>query len=242
MMEMTSMNCNSIKEAIDQSGRRGGLNETVRMHLGVCIDCRRHAEQLNSLLSLISAVPRVEAPADFDFRVRALIARSKTEPMEAKGLLEQFWSKSFSLGQTATALAAVAMAIFASTFYLTQSVEKTGAGDFAVATKSETPTPEPSASVPSAVFPSARSEAPASVKIPMTSNSARASNQVRVAGGARYQKSPGLQAVSLETTLSTADRSTRVYNRANGQVIHNRDFIGAEGVGAARPQTLALSF
>lgn len=224
------MNCNPIREMIEQSARREGFNETVRAHLSGCGDCRRHAEQHKTLLSLINAVPRVEAPADFDFRVRALIARSKSEPA-AKGLLEQFWTRSFSLGQTATALAAVAMAIFASTFYFTQPAEKTASNNDVAVTEPKV-IPEPGTTQP---------EQSSVAKAPTAISPIRMS-RVRTGGGLRYAKPSGLQPASLETVVSATDRSTRVFNRANGQVIHNRDFIGAEGVGAARPQTLALSF
>src|SRR5262249_40901498 len=120
------MNCKSIREAIDVATRRSGYNETVCAHLSGCSDCRRHADEMSSLFALLSAQPRVEAPAGFEFRLRARMARAKSEPVTASGRLEKLWSKSFTFGQAATAMAAIAVAVTASTFYFTHHNEVAG--------------------------------------------------------------------------------------------------------------------
>lgn len=104
------MICKDIKTAIDSASRRNPLPQSARMHLDGCADCRGYSDEMNSLLSLLKAQPRVEAPSDFDFRVRARIARAKAEPKRAT-ILEQLWSGAFSWGQTATAAAALGLVL-----------------------------------------------------------------------------------------------------------------------------------
>src|SRR5215510_3837789 len=130
------MNCKSIREAIDTATRRSGYSETVRAHLTDCPDCRHHADEMTSLFAILSTQPRVEAPADFEFRLRARIARAKSEPTPAVGKLEKFWTKSFSFGQAATAMAAIVVAITATTFYLTHR-DDTASPNAGVAFKSK---------------------------------------------------------------------------------------------------------
>ncbi len=61
------MNCEQIREAID-SGIR---SEAVHGHLTGCPACQQFAAETSSLLSLLSAQPRVKAPADFETQLQA---------------------------------------------------------------------------------------------------------------------------------------------------------------------------
>src|SRR5262245_35618675 len=105
------MNCKQTREAIDTASRRAPYGAAVSSHLSGCPDCGRYADETNSLLMLLSAQPRVQAPADFDFRLRARIARAQVEQASPAGLLERLWenflAQTFSWGQAAAAMAAV---------------------------------------------------------------------------------------------------------------------------------------
>lgn len=169
------MNCEEIREAIDS----GIQSEAVHGHLTSCPACQQFEAETSSLLSMLSAQPRVKAPAqfetqlqarlqttlaseeskltallgalpvvaapanfeaqlqarlaseeikvaamvgrlpaieapgDFDFRLRARMAQARAEQSAQSPLawLADFWTKSFSFGQAATAMAALALVV-----------------------------------------------------------------------------------------------------------------------------------
>jgi hypothetical protein len=225
------MNCQSIREAIDTATRRSGYNETVAAHLTGCPDCNHHASEMSSLLALLGAQPRVEAPADFDFRLRARIARAQSEPKTALGWFEKVWAGSFSLGQAATAMAAIMVAVMVSTFYFTNTNEATGTGDN-VATNVVTPPAEQPAT----------SDSKPDVAVTARPASGRAS----VASSRPKSVAPQPARVDVAVAKSDLpDASSRLYSRTNRQVITaslNRGLVGAEGAELAKAQTVALSF
>ncbi len=226
------MNCQTIRETIDTASRRAGYGETVHTHLGGCSDCRRHADEASSLLALLNAQPRVEAPADFDFRLRARIARAQSEPQVAANLLERFWAKSFSLGQAATAMAAIAVALTASTIYFTNPND--------VAT--------PSGPIIAEIKTPPQVETVATI-VPNTAQPVRVTRAATGRATYRSVKPQAIQPASITTAVASAvagkvDNSASFYSRGNRQVITaslNRDLIGAEGAGLAKSQT-PLSF
>ena len=61
------MNCEQTREAIDS----GIQNEAVHGHLTSCPACQQSEAETSSLLSLLSAQPRVKAPADFETQLQA---------------------------------------------------------------------------------------------------------------------------------------------------------------------------
>jgi len=115
------MNCQHIQAAIDAASPRQAPGESVRRHLTDCDGCRKYADELSSLVTLLNSTPHVTAPADFDFRLRARIATVRSEPRGPFSFLEGFWSLPFSLGRAATAMAAVALMATFATFYFTHN-------------------------------------------------------------------------------------------------------------------------
>lgn len=140
------MTCEQIREAMDTGIRQNA----VQGHLGGCADCAewssllqllgtqprvktpadfdarlqaRLASEEVKLLALVNSLPPVTAPADFDFRLRARLAQAKTEKATWKPLawLAEFWANSFSFGQVATAMAAVALIVAVSTMQFTRN-------------------------------------------------------------------------------------------------------------------------
>src|SRR5919201_774481 len=103
------MNCQTIRAAIETTPRHEPLSEGARRHLTGCDGCREYADELGALFALLNAVPRVTAPADFDFRLRARIAAAQAERQSPFSLLKGFWSLPFSLGQAAASVAAIAL-------------------------------------------------------------------------------------------------------------------------------------
>lgn len=98
-------------------------------HIDGCTDCSGYSAEFDSLLSLLKAQPRVEVPSDFDFKLRARIARAESERIEATSSpiewLSRLWAGSFSRVQTSAAMAAmaaVALVISVSTYQINQRV------------------------------------------------------------------------------------------------------------------------
>lgn len=79
----------------------------------------RLASEEVKLAALVGVLPVIQAPGDFDFRLRARMAQAKSEQTTRGPLawLSDFWTQSFSFGQAATAMAALALVV---AFSLTQ--------------------------------------------------------------------------------------------------------------------------
>jgi len=69
------MNCQEIKNATDIAS----TNLSFQAHLADCASCRQHVAEMNSLRALLRQQPRLEVPGDFDFHLRARIARAESE-------------------------------------------------------------------------------------------------------------------------------------------------------------------
>lgn len=115
------MNCKDVKASIDTASRRNPIEREAHAHLADCPNCSSYSDQSSALMALLTAQPRVEAPADFDFRLRARIARAQAEPTSPFAFLENFFGQTFSLKQAATSLAALAVMAAGTTLYFTQS-------------------------------------------------------------------------------------------------------------------------
>lgn len=233
------MNCKQTREAIDTASRRSPYGDIATSHLSGCPDCRRYADETDSLLMLLSAQPRVQAPADFDFRLRARIARAQAEQAVPAGLLERLWenfmAQTFSWGQAATATAAVALVITASTFYINRdNGAPMTANDIAVANRvvdSQQTTAEPGTRSQVQVVDVARS---AAVKV--TSRSPKAVS-------ASFKPEASANLIS-SNDIASLDKSPRLYSKETGQFVPHRDLIGAEAasVNSARMTMAALTF
>lgn len=115
-------NCREIRNAIDLVSNRTELATDVELHLTTCSECSEHARSNFQLLSLLVSQPRVAVPSDFDFHLRARIARARDEQRGWRGTLAQLWSNSFSWAQ-AGAAAAVLMAVTLSAGYYVRTRE-----------------------------------------------------------------------------------------------------------------------
>ncbi|HEV2666500.1 MAG TPA: hypothetical protein VG324_16395, partial [Blastocatellia bacterium] len=112
------MNCKQIREAIDTASRRNPYSGAVASHLNDCPDCHRYSDETASLLGLLGAQPRVEAPPDFEFRLRARLLKAQAAPaIDARSFLRKIRPGTFSWGQTIAAAAALTMVVTVSTLY-----------------------------------------------------------------------------------------------------------------------------
>lgn len=102
--------------AVDSASGREQLGAPAARHLSECSSCGQYASETFALMSLLAGQPAVEAPADFDFRLRAQLARAR-DRQQPMGGLRAFWSRSFSLQQAGLALTALALFAASLTFF-----------------------------------------------------------------------------------------------------------------------------
>jgi len=207
------MKCQDIRTAIDTMSKRAPMSHEMKAHVGVCVDCGRYADQTTALLSLLSAQPRVEAPSDFDFRLRARIARAQAEPRGLAARIQSFWS--FSWGQAATAAATLALAVTLTTLYVDRTEEiiapaqeMAQVSEAQVATNIETAVPE-------------------------TAVESRAVEIPKAAARSIVRSAPPVERAkpALSDVANTGHETMRVYNRERGQIIaasSRTTLIGAE--------------
>lgn|GEM_PF-1485551 len=225
------MNCQNIRSVIDVGSRREPQGETVKAHLRGCTDCRRYADETSALLTLISAQPRVQAPADFNFKLRARIAKSQVEPRPSLAILEKFWVRSFSWGQAITATATLALVATFTALHFTNSnppMTSTQEGPtVAVATaKIDQVTPAITAGSAVAAKPTLPVTRPVAMRVsPRMSRMAITSERPAVVEQAKVQVVAG--------NAANNEESWRAYNAEKGQIVStpNRALIGAEGSG-----------
>lgn len=134
------MICEQVREAIDMGEKTGSvaphlsacppcrqheaemssllslLNAQPRVKAPVDFDARlqaRLASEDIKVVALVNSLASVKAPANFDFQLRSRLAQAKTSQAETglRAWVEQFFAQSFSLGQAASAVAAVALIV-----------------------------------------------------------------------------------------------------------------------------------
>jgi hypothetical protein len=71
------MSCKHFRTEIEGADRATPLGARAAAHVAACPACREFSTRRESLRRLVGGLARVEAPADFEFRLRARIARSE---------------------------------------------------------------------------------------------------------------------------------------------------------------------
>ena len=102
---MRSMNCRNIRREIEALGPGRVFSTVVTEHLEHCSPCETLSRQQNELHELVSSLGRVEAPADFDIRLRARLAG------EERGRARSYAFSNWSFGLRSAAAAAVLLVI-----------------------------------------------------------------------------------------------------------------------------------
>jgi hypothetical protein len=69
--------CKAYREEIEELAGAGRLSVEARAHVNACAPCRVLEEERASLRRLVRGLEKVEAPADFEFRLRARLASSR---------------------------------------------------------------------------------------------------------------------------------------------------------------------
>jgi hypothetical protein len=230
------MNCKQIREAIDTASRHNLYSGHVRSHLNGCPDCHRYSYETASLLGLLGAQPRVEAPSDFEFRLRARLLREQAAPA---GAPQGFWRKmrpeTFSWGQMGAAAAALVLVVTVWTFYINRdNGAQALSGDGAMSI---------------AVNPQAGGSAPA-LETKTTAVEPVESTPVKFVSRNVKIKTASLQSAVLSSAVSQndiagADGPTRLYSPKTKRLLNDRSrFYGAEpaSISLVKPANIALTF
>ncbi len=234
------MNCQNVRSVIDTASRREPMSGSLETHLSGCHNCRSYSDEMSSLLALLSAQPRVEAPADFDFRLRARIARAQSEPATPAAIFERLWerfwarsSSSLSWGQAVTATATLALiATFSALHYSgrNQPITTTSTDNRAGTVAKSTP----------------KDESPAITSTPITTDRIVRSSVVKNSASSSSRASAPevrLKAVSGTRTVTAGNEYTwRGFNPEKGQIVipSNRDLVGAENSSSTMAKTVAF--
>lgn len=102
---MRNMNCRNIRREIEEAAPGDLLSASVNNHMLSCVACETFSREQTKLREIISSLGTVEAPGDFDFRLRARLASEKRGPAQF------FMLGDFSFGLRAAAVAAVLLLI-----------------------------------------------------------------------------------------------------------------------------------
>lgn len=73
---MSKNNCKTVQRELDELNLGDDVSPLAATHLLDCEACRDFQEKQNGLRRLVGSLGTVEAPADFDFRLRARLART----------------------------------------------------------------------------------------------------------------------------------------------------------------------
>lgn len=107
--------CKAFRTEIDEAAHADALGRAVFAHAEGCAACGAQLRERESLRGLVRGLGKVEAPADFEFRLRARMAASK--PGGGGGL----FSRLFPVGGLAWAAVAVCVVSLSAFVYFRQS-------------------------------------------------------------------------------------------------------------------------
>jgi hypothetical protein len=74
---MRNMDCRNVRREIEEAASGDLLSSPVNNHLANCVACGTLAREQSRLQQIVSSLGTVEAPGDFDFRLRARLAGEK---------------------------------------------------------------------------------------------------------------------------------------------------------------------
>lgn len=131
------MNCQTCRIEIEELETSERLSDVARAHLSVCALCRAFHDERQSLKRLIGGLGAVNAPPDFDFRLRARISAAKTA-----GNHHSSW-RTFLASAPAIGLAATFALLLAGIVIYNQTKSKSSATGNPVATSAKLPEQKP---------------------------------------------------------------------------------------------------
>jgi hypothetical protein len=113
---MRNINCRNARREIEEAAPGELLSSGVKNHLLTCAVCEKLFREQTKLRALVSSLGTVEAPGDFDFRLRARLAAEKHAV--AGPFAPGYFSFSFRSAVVATILLLAGAALMFATFKL----------------------------------------------------------------------------------------------------------------------------
>ncbi|HEV7682158.1 MAG TPA: hypothetical protein VGO68_08560 [Pyrinomonadaceae bacterium] len=110
---MRNMNCRNIRREIETAGSARFLSKATIAHLDTCPACETISRQQTNLQTIVSSLGTVEAPKDFDYRLRARLAAEK------RGASGWLMRGGLSFGFRSAAVAAMLLLIGAAFIFVT---------------------------------------------------------------------------------------------------------------------------
>ena len=89
---MNANECRSVRQEIDQSELDQRLSESSESHVVGCANCAAFRAERTRLRELVGSLQPVTAPADFDMRLRARIAREQVQSSTQPSIFRLFMS------------------------------------------------------------------------------------------------------------------------------------------------------
>jgi hypothetical protein len=117
---MRVANCKTVCREIDESSEGQDLSRSSREHFQGCQRCQAFYEGRRELRLMLANLETVEAPPDFDFRVRSRLANQKARPHAG------FFSGSRSFGLPVAVLATLVLVLGAGFAFRTLMRTTTG--------------------------------------------------------------------------------------------------------------------
>ena len=77
---MQDRQCELIRRELDELALRDDLSAVAAEHLQTCVGCREFQRQQTRLRQIVGSLGTVDAPADFDFRLRARLVADSQGP------------------------------------------------------------------------------------------------------------------------------------------------------------------
>ena len=102
---MRNMNCRNVRHEIEEAAVGDLLSSDVNDHLSSCVACKTFFREQTRLQKLVASLGNVEAPGDFDFRLRARLAGEK------RGVARPFAPGNFSFSLRSAAVATILLLI-----------------------------------------------------------------------------------------------------------------------------------
>jgi hypothetical protein len=237
--------CRQVRAAVEMAARRDELAASVIKHLSACAPCNVYATETFSVMGLLVSQPRVEAPADFDFRLRARIARARDEQQTVGNRFKALWTRTFSLQRAAAMLALLAFGVTSTTIYLSRPTDpqpgsqvvkgpiSTGAG-----MPEKVATPEIPRLAEARLVSPAPGSADAKIMVARVGRSA-VIRPVRFTPAVEHRenRAPSMAMDNTQEVLIYRPGSTQMVNVPRGQVVWGAQLVGLRQSAATRPAT-----
>ena len=75
---MIKTNCDTVRRELDETNLGEESSSSAMLHLQQCVECSEFHQSRTKLRQLVGSLGTIEAPADFDFRLRARLAGEKS--------------------------------------------------------------------------------------------------------------------------------------------------------------------